>query len=195
MPSCAHMRGDDAMGGHLKGVLAGGLYVLCNYIIANIPSWHVRKLLYRACGMKIGHRSRIMMKTIVTHPWKISIGENSTINEYCYLDGRGGLKIGDNVNIALYSMLITGTHDHGSAHFDYYAEPIFIADDVWVAARTIVLNGSSLERKCVIGAGAVVMPHTVCASNSIYGGVPARRIKDRGLDSSLDLSGWSVHFR
>lgn len=179
----------------IKGIAGGALYVWCNYIIANIPSWCIRKALYRLCGMKIGHYSRVMMKTIVTHPWKISIGDNTTVNEHCYLDGRGGLDIGDNVNIALYSMLITGTHDHRSTHFDYYSEPISIADNVWIAARAMILNGSVLEPNCLICAGAVVMPHTTCESNSMYGGVPAKRIGSRGLDSPLNLANWAVHFR
>ena len=45
-----------------------------------------------------------MMRTHVTIPWRIAIGENTTVNEFCYLDGRGGLTIGNNVNVALYSM-------------------------------------------------------------------------------------------
>jgi maltose O-acetyltransferase len=181
--------------GFFKGFLAGGLYVLCNYVIANLPCWALRKVLYRLLGMKVGRHSRIMMKTIVTHPWKISIGKNTTVNEYCYLDGRGGLTIGDNVNVALRSMLITGTHDHRAKGFDYYAEPILIEDDVWIAVDAKVLNGCKLERGCVVDAGAVVMPHTNCEAGYMYGGIPARRIKERGLDGNLELGVWHMSFR
>lgn len=180
---------------HVKGFLAGGFYFFCNYIIANIPIWHVRKALYKLCGMKIGARSRIMMKTIVTHPWNISIGTNTIVNEYCYLDGRGGLTIGDNVSISLRSMLITGTHDQASRSFKYYVEPIIIGDNVWVAASAIVLNGCILQDKCLIGAGAVVMPRTECKGNSIYGGVPAKRIKERGLLDPPEIDYWRIHVR
>lgn len=75
---------------HFRAIAAGGLYFLCNGIIAHIPSWNVRKLFYRMLGMKIGKHSRIMMNTTVMIPWRISIGENSTITEQCFLDGRGG---------------------------------------------------------------------------------------------------------
>lgn len=180
---------------YLKGFLGGGLYVLCNYIIANLPCWALRKALYRLLGMKIGRHSRIMMKTVVTHPWKIAIGDNTTVNEYCYLDGRGGLTLGDNVNIALRSMFVTGTHDSRSATFDYYCEPITVEDNVWVAANAMVLNGCILREGSVICAGAVVSPRTECPPWRVYGGVPAKNIAARGFEGSLDLSPWRVCFR
>lgn len=183
------------MKSNIKGVLAGGLYVLCNYFISYIPCWHVRKLLYMACGMKIGKHSRIMMRVIVTHPWKIRIGENTTINEYCYLDGRGGLVIGDNVNVALQSMMITGTHDRRSKTFDYYTEPITIGNDVWLAARSMVLNGCVIGDGCLLSAGAVLMPRSKCPKGRMYGGVPAKPIKDRELEGPLELDHWTIHFR
>ena len=183
------------MKGHIHGLLAGGLYIICNYIITNIPCWHIRKALYRLLGMKVGKGSRIMMKTIVTHPWKIKIGDNATINEYCYLDGRGGLSIGNNVNIALRSMLITGSHHTGSIAFDYYTEPIKIEDDVWLGSQSMVLNGCTIGHACIIGAGAVVQPRSHCEERSIYGGVPAKKIKERYLCDSLELSHWNIHFR
>lgn len=180
---------------HLKAILAGGLYIFCNYVISYIPCWTIRKLLYKMCGMKIGKHSRIMMRTIVTIPWRIVIGDNTTINEHCYLDGRGKLKIGNNVNIALYSMLITGTHDHKSVSFDFYTEAITIEDNVWLAARSMVLNGSYLKNACIVSAGSVIKPGTVCEENGVYCGVPAVRIKDRETDGDLKLDVWTVHFR
>lgn len=183
------------MRNQVKGFLSGGVYFFCNYLIANIPSWHIRKFFYLICGMKVGKHSRIMMKVTVTHPWKIKIGNNTVINEYCYLDGRGGLSIGNNVNVALYSMLITGTHDHGSKDFYYYTEPIKINDDVWLAARSIVLNGCVLNDGSLVSAGAVLLPRTECESNAMYGGVPAKRIKSRDADLPLEIEPWIVHFR
>lgn len=179
----------------IRGFLGGGLYVLCNYVITNIPCWVVRKLLYRMLGMKIGSHSRIMMKVIVTHPWKIRIGENTTINEYCYLDGRGGVTIGDNCTIALRSMLVTGTHDHRAKGFDYLVEPIKIGNGVWVAANAMVLNGCTLGDYSLVSAGAVVMPRMECESNCMYGGVPAKKIKERGLNDGLELKPWRMLFR
>ena len=155
----------------------------------------MRKALYRLLGMKIGRHSRVMMKTIVTHPWKISIGDNTTVNEYCYLDGRGGLAIGDRVNVALFSMLITGSHELNSPTFQYFAERIVVEDDVWIGARAVVLNGCTLEQGCVVGAGSVVSPRKTCKSFSVYAGVPAMLCKERDLEDDLAVEPWKVCFR
>jgi maltose O-acetyltransferase len=179
----------------LRGFAAGFLYVFCNYFINIIPCWTVRKLLYRLCGLKIGKHSRIMMKTIVTVPWKIKIGDHTIVNEYCYLDGRGGLTIGDNVNIALYSMLVTGTHNHKTVTFDYYTEPIFVGNDVWIAVRAVVLNGCVLNNGCIVGAGSVLSPRTKCDEMTIYSGVPATKVKSYSRDSALEIENWIVHLR
>lgn len=180
---------------HAKGFVAGLVYCFCNYFIANIPSWHVRKLLYRLCGMKIGKHSRIMMKVTVTHPWNIVIGSNTTVNEFCYLDGRGGLRLGDQVNIALYSALVTGFHVGASCSFEYLTEPILIEDDVWVAVRATILNGCTLKKGCIVAAGSVVSPGTVCDAWSVWGGVPSKRIKSRDLDGALEIAWWRIHLR
>lgn len=145
--------------------------------------------------MKIGAGSRIMMKSIVMCPWRIRIGKNTTVNEYCYLDGRGGLEIGNNVNIALFSMLITGSHRTHSPEFEYYAEPIKIEDGVWLAARSTILNGCILKAGCIVGAGAIVMPHSICACGTVYAGVPAEAVRERELESPLEMSHWDIHFR
>lgn len=50
-------------------------------------------------------------------------------------------------------------------------------DDVWVAAGSIVLDGTHIERGAVIGAGSLV--RGVGPANSVWTGVPARQIRDR----------------
>lgn len=185
----------DLLKQQLKGLLAGGVYFTCNYIVAYIPSWTIRKAIYRLLGMKIGKYSRIMMRVVVTHPWKIEIGENSVINEYCYLDGRGGISIANNVNVALYSMLITGTHDHTRRDFNYYTQPIVIEDDVWIAARSVVLNGCVLRRGVLLSAGAVLPPGTKTKECIIYAGVPAKGIKRREVELPLVIEHWRIHIR
>ena len=182
------------MKAHIRGLATGFLYIFCNYFINSIPCWTIRKLLYRMCGMKIGKHSRIMMKTIVTIPWRITIGDYTTVNEYCYLDGRGGLYIGNNVNIAIHSMIVTGSHKYKSVTFDYYTEPVVIEDDVWIAVRGIVLNGCTLKTGCVVGAGSVISPRTTCDEKSVYNGVPAIKVKSFDRDP-LSVDKWVVHFR
>jgi acetyltransferase-like isoleucine patch superfamily enzyme len=54
---------------------------------------------------------------------------------------------------------------------------IRIADDVWLAAGVIVLDGVTIERGCVVGAGAVVTESL--PEYSVAVGSPARKLRDR----------------
>lgn len=112
----------------------------------------------------------------------IEIGENCSINAFCHINGNGGLKIGNNVRIAANSVIIPSNH-----RFDNPSIPIidqgeikkgiFIEDDVWIGAGTIILDGVMIGKGSVVGAGSVVTksvpPMTVVA------GVPATTIRQR----------------
>ena len=52
---------------------------------------------------------------------------------------------------------------------------IIIEDDVWIGAGVRILDGVTIARGCVIGAGSVVTKST--EEFGVYVGVPARLIK------------------
>ena len=157
-----------------------GLYLWLNYIVNNIPSWTIRRLFYKLAGMTIEKGSRIHMKCVVLDPRNIIIGERAVINEYCFLDGRGGLKIGNDASISIYSMLITGTHSKSSETFAYRSGEIIIEDNVWLGARAMVLSPSIIHEKAIISAGSVFKGEA--EQNSIYAGNFAIKIGERNLN-------------
>ena len=53
-----------------------------------------------------------------------------------------------------------------------------IADNVLVGMGAIVMDNVQIGSNCIIAAGAVVLENTVIEAGSIYGGVPAKKIKD-----------------
>ncbi|NED96367.1 hypothetical protein G1H11_13735 [Phytoactinopolyspora alkaliphila] len=57
--------------------------------------------------------------------------------------------------------------------------PVSIADDVWIGATATVTPGTFVAEGCIIGAGAVVTRDT--EPYGIYGGVPARRLREREI--------------
>lgn len=52
----------------LKMVIREFLHMTLNHIINEIPSWHIRKIFYLLCGMKIGKGTRICMRCSVLAP-------------------------------------------------------------------------------------------------------------------------------
>ncbi|MCY0870579.1 MAG: DapH/DapD/GlmU-related protein [Firmicutes bacterium] len=64
---------------------------------------------------------------------------------------------------------------------------IVIEDDCWLGARTVVLDGVTIGRGCVIGAGSVVTKDV--GPMSIVVGVPAKPIGRRGtFDESQPMT-------
>ena len=63
-------------------------------------------------------------------------------------------------------------------------EQISIADDVWIGYGSIIMGGVKINRGSIIAAGSVVVKDV--ESYSIYGGIPAKKIKDR-FDNVEDL--------
>lgn len=179
----------------VRKIIGEFIYILCNYIVNNIPIWYVRKLLYTLLGMKIGAGSRILMKTIVVCPWKVVIGNRTIINEFCYLDGRGELLIGDDVSVSIFTKIITGTHISDSDSFEYVAEKIIIGNNVWIGADAVILPGTTLPCAVIIGAGSTVLGKKIYQENSIYSGIPAIFIKCRNLSNTYELNEWNPFFR
>ncbi len=55
--------------------------------------------------------------------------------------------------------------------------PTTIGQDCWIGAYAIINCGVSIADGCIIAAGAVITKDT--EPYGVYGGVPAKRIKDR----------------
>src|SRR5262245_29853232 len=73
----------------------------------NSPRYMVLRLFLK----RIGRRSWVRDGVTVWYPKNISIGDHSTINEFVYLNGAGGIEIGDYVMIAHNTSIIS--EDHG----------------------------------------------------------------------------------
>ena len=152
-----------------------------------IPFPALRMAVYRQLGVRIGAGSIIMRATELQSSSEMVIGNHTVINPHCWLDGRGGLVIGSNVNISSHVILVAGTHDlQDGASFDGMIKPITIEDHVWLCTRCTVLPGVTVGRGAVVAAGAVVTrsvtPHTIVA------GVPARKIGERSPELHYTLA-------
>ncbi|WP_175813625.1 acyltransferase [Burkholderia contaminans] len=152
-----------------------GNHLFMNYMPYRIRHW----FLGRFCQVRIGRDSSIAMGCFVTG-YHISIGDNTVVNRFTYLDGRVPLTIGNNVNISHYTLIQTLTHDPQNPDFVCLCKPVVIEDHVWIGARAIISPGVRIGEGAVVGAGSVVTrdvePYTIVAGN------PARFIKERTRD-------------
>ncbi|MCJ0929720.1 acyltransferase [Virgibacillus halodenitrificans] len=111
----------------------------------------------------------------------LTLGSNISIHSFNYLDAYGGISIGDNVSIANHCTIISSDHTWEDPNLpikynEVLKKPIVIQEDVWVAAGCRILGDVIISNRTVIGAGAVVNKNL--KANSLYVGVPARKIKN-----------------
>ncbi len=77
------------------------------------------------------------------------------------------------VNIGNYVSIAHGAIVHGCS----------VHDNVLIGMGAIVMDHAVVESNSIIAAGAIVSKNTVVKAGSVYGGVPAKKIKD--IDQAL----------
>lgn len=126
---------------------------------------------------------RIQDSVTMWFPEGIDIGERCSFNENVYLDGYGGITIGDDCRIAHNVSFVSEDH--------VFADPtvpirlqgketaeIRIGNDVWIGCGARILKGVTVGDGAVIGAGAIVTKDVPPLGIAV--GVPARIVGTRG---------------
>ena len=141
------------------------------------------------CEFKRDGNIEIGEKTVISRwscfrPWGgyIRIGENCSVNSFCFLSGNGGIEIGDNVRIATQCVLVSANHnfDRTDVPITFQgetAEKITIEDDCWLGAGAKILSGVTIGKGSVVAACAVVSKNV--PEYSVVAGVPAKMIRSR----------------
>lgn len=112
---------------------------------------------------------------------ELIIDDESAITKHHHIDCTNTIHIGHHVTIAgYYSQLLTHSIDVYAGRQD--SHPVSIGDYCFVSTGVKILGGASLPDHSVLAAGAV-LNKAMEESYSLYGGVPARRIKDIRKDA------------
>jgi maltose O-acetyltransferase len=112
---------------------------------------------------------------------RIELGEGVGFNYGCWVNGYGGLRIGDRTIVGPYVMIHTANHEtaQGRAIVEqgWVGRPVEIGADCWIGMGVCILPGARLGDGCVVGAGSVVTGEL--DQDSIAVGNPARTIRRR----------------
>lgn len=148
-------------------------------------------------GVKIGHNCVLGRNTRIECTGGlqclgkgITIGNRTTFASDCYFGAAGGIEIGDDVVAGQYVRFHSENHnfskldvlirDQGVTH-----QGIKIGNNCWIGAGAIFLDGAEVGDGCVIAANAVVTKKF--ESNIVIGGVPAKKIKVRQMNTEIGL--------
>lgn len=157
---------------------------------------------YRRLGMKMGFRNRMEGGGRVRRCSQISIGDNNSFTQGCWLwpvdapfagirirignsnyfnrnvmiDACGLIEIGDRNMIGPDVYMTDSNHKFGDglspADLSMDQGTIVIGNRCWIGAKAIILKGVRLGDGCVVAAGAVVTRSV--EAGTVVGGVPAR---------------------
>ena len=107
-------------------------------------------------GKDIVTNSNVRFDTVNGH---IKVGQGCFFNHNCLIVCRSKITIGDRCsfgpNVCIYD------HDHeinanGYKQTKYKCSETIIGDDCWIGANTVILRGSHIGEKSIIGAGSVI---------------------------------------
>lgn len=116
----------------------------------------------------------------------VVIGDNCSIWFNTVLRGDvNSIRIGNNVNIqdgailhTLYQKSVVEIGDNVSIAHNAIIHGVKISSNVLVGMGAIVMDHTVIGENSIVAAGAVVLSNTIIESGTIYGGNPARKLKD-----------------
>ncbi len=149
--------------------------------------------------LKLGNNVRIFHEALV-NVYGCELGDNTTIGPFVEI--QRGVKIGKNVKISSHSFICEGVTiedncfiGHGVMFIndrypaavtkegklktadDWKLETTLIKKGVGIGSGAVIMCGITIGENAIIGAGAVVTKDV--PPNTVYAGVPAKKLKDR----------------
>ena len=161
--------------------------LLARYNGAAPAAWDERDALLREMLRHVGE-GVVVRPPFFCEYGNIRIGDRTFVNVDAIVLDVAPVSIGSACQIATRVQLLTATHpidpEPRSKGWEY-AEPITIADNVWLGGGVIVCPGVTIGQDTVVGAGSVVtkdLPAGVVAA-----GVPARVLREIGEQDRVEV--------
>lgn len=113
----------------------------------------------------------------------IVIGNNVGIGRSCHFGGAGGVLIGDDTIFGQYVSLHSENHLFTDKNKVIRKQGVSrlgiqIGSNCWIGAKVTILDGAVIGDGCIIAAGSLVTAG-IYENDTIYAGVPAKKIKNR----------------
>ena len=137
-------------------------------------NWFVQKVL------NVGGNRRaywpVHWSSKVYDPENILIGVDAYpgFMQGCYIQGKGGITIGDYTQVAPNVVIVSANHDVYDSRL-HNNKPVSIGKYCWIGAGAKIMPGVILGDWTIVGAGAVVTK-SFADGYCIIGGVPAAQI-------------------
>lgn len=138
---------------------------------------------------KFYKKTRIASTVKLVDKKTIDIKDGVWIGHYSLLDGIGGIKIAEGVNIASHTCVYTHSSQDairlmGKKFIDipaeqrlgYIIEPVEIGEYTFIGTSCVILSGTKIGKGCIVGAGSIVKGEY--PDYSVIVGNPAKIVGD-----------------
>lgn len=147
----------------------------------------------RGIHPKIGKNCFIAENAVIIGD--VTIGDHCSIWYNVVLRGDvNTIKIGNNTNIqdgvvvhTLYQRSVTEIGDNVSVGHNATIHGANVKDNVLVGMGATLLDHAVIQEYTIIAANALVTTGSILESNSIYGGVPAKKLKDLSPEQAKEI--------
>ena len=141
------------------------------------PVLRLRGFLVRLCFRSCGPNLQLASGVRILFTTRVELGRDVYMAPGCWVQGVGGIVLGDEVMLGPYTVLASNNHTKrdGSYRFgEGRSAPIVFGRGAWTGAHTVITAGVRIGAGAAVAAGAVVT--TDVPDQAVVGGVPARII-------------------
>ena len=135
-------------------------------------------------NISVGKNTHIECSGSIHHKGKgLVIGDNVGIGSFGFLGCAGGIEIGNDTIMGNFVSFHSENHNFSELSIPIRLQGVShkgikVHNNCWIGSKVTILDGVNIEEGCIIAAGAVVKAGNY-KKNGIYGGVPAKFIKNR----------------
>ncbi|MFN3904429.1 acyltransferase [Rehaibacterium terrae] len=168
----------------MAGTIKHGVFVLLEMLLRLCVAPRLRSNLLRLFGAKVGKNVRVYECRFINleNGFKnLHLADDVHVGADCLFDLKGPVRIGRGTTLSPRVTIISHS-DPGSSHgspivaqYPCEAHGVTIGDFCWIGTSATILSGAIIGSGTVVGAAALVRGDL--QANSLYVGVPARRIK------------------
>ena len=138
--------------------------------------------------IKMGDEILVGRNTIIScNEAIIRVGNFVSIGPFCFFASKGLIEIGSNVSIGSGTHLLAGSHSFDDPDLPIIqqartAKGIIVEENVWIGTGSKILDGVTVGRNSIVGAGAVVSKDV--PAWTVVLGNPARVVEKRKKEST-----------
>ena len=162
-----------------------------------IPSHTIRDIIYKKIFLvRMDSKAIIYYGAEIRGAYNLILKKGAVIGDRCVLDARrGGIIVGENVQLGNSVCLWTGSHNYNDPYFRSTAQkrgPITIGNRSWIGPGATILHSVNIGEGAVIAAGAVVTKDV--EPFSIVAGIPAKKIGIRNSTLKYEFTSPPIPF-